>query len=114
MGACALAYLGRRERAEAWAARAAVIDPDDCYMRYDIGCVYALLGRLDLALDHLEAVLAKTTASARWYQQWMQQDTDLDPLRSHPRFQAMMAPADSAISDRPPAESADTAGWTRR
>jgi len=83
-------------------------------MRYNIGCVYALLGRIDLALDYLEAVLAKTTASARWYQQWMQQDTDLDPLRSHPRFQAMMAPADSAISDRPPAESADTAGWTRR
>jgi adenylate cyclase len=90
MGACALAYLGQRERAEAWAARAAVIDPDDCYMRYNIGCVYALLGRIDLALDHLEAVLSKTTASARWYRQWMQQDTDLDPLRSHPRFQAMI------------------------
>jgi TolB-like protein/Tfp pilus assembly protein PilF len=91
IGACALAEFGRNEQAEAWAARAAIIDPDDCYMRYNIGCVYVRLGRLDTALDHFEHVLSKTTASVQWYLQWMKQDSDLDPLRSHPRFQAMVA-----------------------
>ena len=95
MGAWVLADFGQNERAEAWAARAAVIDPDDYYMLYNIGCVYVRLGRIDAALDHFEHVLSKTTASAQWYLQWMKQDSDLDPLRAHPRFQAMMGSARS-------------------
>ena len=109
MGAWVLADFGQNERAEAWAARAAVIDPDDYYMLYNIGCVYVRLGRIDAALDHFEHILSKTTASAQWYLQWMKQDSDLDPLRGHPRFQAMIGSPQSIIAHRSRAASANTA-----
>jgi len=27
-----------------------------------------------------------------WYKRWAQHDSDLNPVRSHPRFQALMNP----------------------
>ena len=43
-GACALAFLGERDRAKEWLARALAIDPDDNLVRYNAACTYSLLG----------------------------------------------------------------------
>jgi adenylate cyclase len=53
---------------------------------YNVGCVYALSGESEKAIEYLE----KATAREDWYKGWAQKDSDLDSLRSHSRFQALL------------------------
>jgi len=86
MGANALSRLGERSRSLDWAGRALAIDPEDCGILYNIACVYAILGKSEEAIDCLD----KAMTHAFWYHRWAQHDSDLDSLRTHPRFQALM------------------------
>lgn len=94
-GANALALLGEKSRAETLAARASVIDPDDPFMQYNIACVYMNLGKPDAALDHIEDTLRNLSSATRWYLEWLKHDSDFAPLRSHPRFQALLSRLDA-------------------
>lgn len=86
-GALALAHMGEAQRAREWAARALAIDPDDVVARYNTACVYSILGDTDAALDLLETLLPQSSC----YQLlWFKQDSDLDAVRHHVRFQAMV------------------------
>ncbi len=77
--------MGEPERAREWASRALSTEPDDHNTVYNVACVYSLLGELDQAMDLLErSSMNKVTA----WKDWVKHDTDLDPLRDHPRFQA--------------------------
>ena len=95
-----LAILGEKARAEDWAARAVSIDPEDPIINYNVACAYAVLGITDAALDRLERA-----AWSQWARQciakWMRHDSDLDSLRSHPRFQAVVARLEAESSDQP-------------
>ncbi|MGB5162356.1 MAG: hypothetical protein WBQ27_14645, partial [Thermoanaerobaculia bacterium] len=53
---------------------------------YNVGCVYSLAGELDRALECIE----KSVSSGLAYIEWLRQDSNLDPLRDHPRFQALL------------------------
>ncbi|MGH9805101.1 MAG: tetratricopeptide repeat protein, partial [Candidatus Acidiferrales bacterium] len=86
LGANALCQLGERARSLDWASRALAIDPEDCGILYNVACCYSLQGKLEEAIDCLE----KAMAHAHWYKRWMQHDPDLNNLRSHPRFQALL------------------------
>jgi len=86
LGANSLCRLGERARSLDWARRALAIDPEDCGVLYNVACVYALQGRIDEAIDCLD----KAMTHAYWYKRWAENDSDLDPLRNHPRFQALM------------------------
>ena len=86
MGANCLCHLGERARSLDWAQRALAIDPEDCGILYNIACVYALLGKQEESIGCLD----KAMTHAFWYKRWAQHDSDLDSLRSHPRFQALM------------------------
>jgi len=86
LGANALCQLGERARSLDWAQRALAIDPEDCGILYNIACVYALQGKTDEAIDCLQ----KAMNHAYWYKRWAQNDSDLDSLRSNPRFQSLM------------------------
>ena len=87
LGAQSLSQMGEKARSLDWARRALAIDPEDCGILYNIACVYSLLGQTDDALDCLE----KAMSHAFLYQTWAQHDSDLDPIRDHPRFKALMA-----------------------
>ena len=87
-GANALATLGEKDRAREWAARALAIDPDDVLIQYNVACVYSLLGDLEQAFDLLEGLLPN--AGYELKRGWIKHDSDLDPLRSHPRFQKIL------------------------
>ena len=87
LGACALAFLGERERALEWLARALAIDPDDNQARYNAACAYSLLGEFNRAIDLLEVFLPKVGPDAKL---WFKSDSDLDPIRSHPRYQKLL------------------------
>jgi len=87
LGANALCRLGERARSLDWAGRALAIDPEDCGILYNVACVYALQGKIDEAIDCLD----KAMTHAYWYKRCAKNDSDLDSLRNHPRFQALMA-----------------------
>jgi adenylate cyclase len=63
------------------------MEPDDFLTQYNAACVYARLGDIDQAIDLLEKALPNAHSEIKG---WVQHDDDLDPLRSHPRFQALL------------------------
>ena len=69
-----------------WAARTLAIDPDDMFTQYNIACVYSLLGELDPAIDLLEKLLPHSPKQILW----IRNDSDLDPIRNHPRYQRLL------------------------
>lgn len=75
--------IGRQDKAELYAERALAIDPDNENTLYNVACFYSLSGNLDKALDMLER--CKHSGG------WMENDSDLDPLRDLPRFKAWAA-----------------------
>jgi len=86
MGSSALADLGQRERGLEWAHMALAIDPEDPSILYNVACSFALLGNAEKAIDCLE----KSTMRNEFFKGWMEHDSDLDSLRTNPRFQALL------------------------
>ena len=92
MGVCALICLGETEKAKTWAKQALLLEPDDGMVPYNLACAIIRTGDYEYALDLLEDSLGK---AGRGNMVWAQQDSDLDPLRDHPRYRAMMAAAEA-------------------
>ncbi|HTO28058.1 MAG TPA: tetratricopeptide repeat protein, partial [Devosia sp.] len=63
------------------------LDPDDSGVLYNVACAYASAGQVDDAVGCLER--AVLNGFGHW--DWVEHDSDLDPLRSSPRFQALLA-----------------------
>ena len=87
MAANALVCLGETEKGLRWAERALALEPDEPMLLYNVGCIYSLAGELERALDCVE----KAVTAGDAYVDWLQHDSNLDPLRDHPRFQALLA-----------------------
>ncbi len=83
-----LAILGETERTKDWAERASIMEPDDFYLNYNLACAYAVLGETELALDRLEQVLSPSLLRSQ--KEFMLHDSDLDKVRDHPRFIALI------------------------
>ncbi|HXZ19508.1 MAG TPA: tetratricopeptide repeat protein, partial [Candidatus Acidoferrales bacterium] len=86
MGSSALADLGQRERGLEWAHMALAIDPEDPSILYNVACSFAILGETEQAIECLEKCMARN----EWFKDWAEHDSDLDSVRSSPRFQALL------------------------
>ncbi|MHC4974533.1 MAG: protein kinase domain-containing protein [Planctomycetota bacterium] len=86
LGANALCQLGEKGRAADWARLALTVDPEEPSTLYNVACVYSLLDKREDAIDCLEQAADKGYS----YKEWIKHDSDLDPLRDHPRFQALL------------------------
>ena len=86
MGANGLVALGEKDKGLEWARRARRIDPDDPMLLYNLGCIHALAGDLEDAIDCLERAASGGLLQKGWYEH----DGDLEPVRSHPRFKALL------------------------
>jgi adenylate cyclase len=94
-GASALATLGEVERAKEWMRRALLIQPDRMELRYNFACTLAAqLKETDAAIEMLGPVMAKLSLG---FLNHAKVDPDLDPLREHPRFKAMLAAAEARL-----------------
>ena len=94
-GATLLAELGEAERAKEWIERGMLLDPDNTILHFNFVCALARLREIDDALDLLASVIDK--ASQGWLV-WLDNDTDLDPLRGHPRFVELVRKAKARFS----------------
>jgi len=83
LGAGALIKADKPEEAEQWVEKAVSIDPHEIAVLYNAACIYSELGKVDVALDYFE----KTIESGYASREWIDNDSDLDPIRDHPRFQ---------------------------
>ncbi len=83
LGGLIFMNLGVTEKAITWADRAQTIDPDDPGLLYNLTCLYSLAGKVEKALDCFEAAIQSGFAT----REWLENDSDLDPIRNQPRFQ---------------------------
>ena len=84
LGAYAFLELGESVKAMQFAEAALQAEPDSEATNYNGACFYAAAGEIEKALDCLERSITFIDTD------WMDNDSDLDPLRGEPRFQALM------------------------
>jgi adenylate cyclase len=92
LGASAFLQLGERDKAMKFAEAAVRADPDSEDTLYNNACFYARAGEIEMALDCLEHIERAADPD------WMDNDSDLDPLRGEPRFQALMEKVRRTVS----------------
>jgi adenylate cyclase len=95
-GANALVMVGDLARGKEWIERAVLIDPENLNMRYNFACT--LLGYSDdwdTALDHIDYVFARSVGSIV---RRADMDSDLDPIRDDPRFEAIYEAAKARLA----------------
>ncbi len=63
------------------------MDPEDALILYNVACTYSTSGEIEKAVDCLE----KAVKAGMAHREWIEHDSDLDPLRDHPRFQEILA-----------------------
>jgi len=111
-GSSILVESGDSARAEDWVARAIILGPDDRFVQYNAALTNAMLGRMDAALDHLEQAFSASPTFRRRLAAWMKYDGEMDSLRDHARFQALLADLDAGgatVAERPAPASAESA-----
>ncbi len=86
-GAGAACSLGERIRGLEWARRALEVDPNDTSILYNVACVYSLQGLVEESLECLEKAVERGFGQ----KEWIEHDSDLDALRPHPRYQALLS-----------------------
>lgn len=86
LGAGCLARIGRRKTALAWAARALELDGKDSAVLYNVGCLYAILGRAADAPRCLKKVVR-----SGWRKEWIKNDPDWNSLRGLKEFAALVS-----------------------
>ncbi len=86
MGANGLVGLGEHARGLEWAEQAMRIDPDEPMVLYNVACIQSLARKYDDALNSLE----KAVRSGLKQKTWLEHDSNLDPLRSSPRYKKLL------------------------
>ena len=85
-GATQQLQAGNREKCLEWVVRALTITPDEPITFYNAACNYSLAGEVEEAIRCLERAITSGMAQ----KDWIMHDSDLDPLRQHPRFQDLL------------------------
>jgi tetratricopeptide (TPR) repeat protein len=86
LGSLALLKAEDEETAAEWIERAVSLDPEETAVLYNAACFYSKLGRIEEALNYFE----KTIDSGYASREWIENDSDLDAIRNHPRFKEIM------------------------
>jgi serine/threonine protein kinase/Flp pilus assembly protein TadD len=86
LGAISWCRVGEPSKGLEWADRALQMDPHEPVTLYNVACLYALQGKLEEAIDCLESAVK----CGFGHKEWIVNDSDLNSLHSHPRYQALL------------------------
>jgi serine/threonine protein kinase/tetratricopeptide (TPR) repeat protein len=86
LGAYAFLRAKDEKTATEWMKRSVSLEPEDPGVLYNATCLYSLLGKTKEALNYFERSIDSGYSS----KEWIENDSDLDPIRNHPRFQEIM------------------------
>ncbi len=86
LGAFVLFKSNDEETAVELMERSVSLDPEETMVLYNAACFYSILGKVEEALDYFEKAIDSGFAS----REWIENDSDLDQIRNHPRFQTIM------------------------
>jgi adenylate cyclase len=86
MGANGLVALGEKEQGLEWARQALAMDADEPMVLYNVACIQSLAGQTEDAICSLE----KAVRTGLTQKGWVEHDSNLDPLRSHPRYKDLI------------------------
>ncbi|MGB6847316.1 MAG: protein kinase [Thermoanaerobaculia bacterium] len=86
LGATAFVRDGQTEQGLEWARRALAVDSEEPLILYNVACVYSLSGMVEETIDLLEKAIKAGFGDTAW----LDHDSDLDPVREHPRFQVLL------------------------
>jgi len=81
-----LAEFGERDEARQWARKMIALAPEDSYILYGMVCVLASLGDVDEAITYFEQAVRRGFVQRAW----IENDADLDPIRGHPTYKALV------------------------
>jgi adenylate cyclase len=86
MGANGFVGLGQYNQGLEWVQQALAIDPDEPMVLYNVACIQSLAKKYEDALDSLE----KAVQSGLNQKNWLEHDSNLEPLRKSPRYKKLI------------------------
>jgi tetratricopeptide (TPR) repeat protein len=86
LGADVLIRLGQKQKAMEWVKRLAATERDEPHFLYGIACLYSLIGKAEEALFYL----AKSVECGFAHRQYLEKDSDFEPIREHPSYKALI------------------------
>jgi adenylate cyclase len=101
LGAANAVYLEDFVRAEKWAQHAVQLEPDNFTARYNVACAYAVMGKVDLSMEHLQYIYTKVPKARPWLSRIMPVDAQLRSLHGRADFQELKKRLEADASSRP-------------
>jgi len=86
LGADVLIRLGQKQKAMEWVKRLAATERDEPHFLYGIACLYSLIGKAEEAVFYL----ARSVEFGFAHRQYLEKDSDFDPIREHPSYKALI------------------------
>jgi len=86
LGAIVHIKIGNKKLGMGWASKALEIEPEETSVLYNVACCYSLLNEKEEAIELLE----KAVDGGFGYMEWLMNDSDLDSIRDHPKFQSLI------------------------
>jgi adenylate cyclase len=90
MGAANAVYVEQYALAEERAQRAVQLEPDNFSVRYNTACAYAVMGKADTAIEHIEYIYSKLPRAAHLLGGFIAVDPQLNSLRDRADFQELL------------------------
>jgi adenylate cyclase len=90
LGAILLVKEDEKEEAMKWTGKALSIAPNETKVFYNAACIYSLLGEVELGLEYLGKAVDSGYAS----KEWIENDSDFDNIRDHPRYKEILKKLD--------------------
>lgn len=95
LGAGALVVLGDASRGLEWAERALALDHENPLVFYNLAGIYGAAGRIEEGIQSLE----KAVQLGFSHREGLENDPDFKPLRSDPRFVALIDGLDGSVGE---------------
>jgi len=86
LGADVLIRLGEKPKAMEYVKRLAATERDEPYLLYGVACLYSLIGKPEEAVYYL----TKSVEAGFAHRQYLEKDSDFDPIREHPSYRALI------------------------